>query len=446
MHRKLMKHQEWAAEQLESKPGLFLPCGAGKTLVAIRYIIRHHLFPALIVCRKDDVLTWTTELKEEGHYEGSQVGVVNKECPPGYWKWTIVTYDRLKNMTLSSFRVAVADESWMVKRWKAKRTKVLIKRTRNIPVRIAMSATPTTQDIGDVFTQSLFMDGGKTFGASYWAFLNKYYVQLPHGGWVLKRGWAKLEILRKFEKLSITIDDPIKIPTRRLMKSAPISGKQRRLQEKLLSDWEYQLADGDVVELKYIISQLGKLKQLASGFMYDEDGVAHWMKSYKLDLLKELVTNSDLLGKKPKLVIWCAYVAEIEKIHRVFSELGIQGVTFYGKKNKEDSRKYFKTCPDIRLFIGQADSGVGINELGIADTAIYFSNSYRVLSRKQSEGRLRGKRSIHKHVTYYDLVTEGTMDLEVLHQLRQGVSLSDYVLERLRQGQKLSSILKLGAD
>lgn len=447
--RKLMPHQSWCLKQIAHKPGVFLPCGAGKTLVVIRYIVKHSLFPALIVCRKDDVLTWRTELENEGFLKDN-VSIVKKEYPASYRKWTIVTYDKLKNIEskpiiLNDFQVAVADESWMIKRWKARRTKILIRRTKRIPHRIAISATPTTQDISDVFTQSLFMDSGVTFGDSYWGFRNKYYVQLPHGGWALRKG-AKETILKKFEKLSITIDDPIKIPTRRLIKSCPVSGSQRRMQERLLKDWEYQLTGGGIIELKYVISQLGKLKQVASGFIYDEGGVAHWMKSYKLDLLKKLVTNPDMLGAKPKLVIWCAFIAEIEKIHTMFNQLGVKAVTFYGKSKKNDSRKHFKTDPKTRLFIGQVDSGVGMNELGIADTAIYFSNSPRVLSRKQSEGRLKGKRSVHKHVTYYDLVTDGTADWETLRNLQNGVSLSDYVLQELRNGQQLSNILRIGAN
>lgn len=444
--RKLMPHQRWAINQLATKPGLFLPCGVGKTLTAIRYVRKHKLFPVLVICRKDDVLTWVTELEKEG-YNDKYISAIRRSTGKiNFSRWTIITYDLVgklrKELTVQQFKAALADESYMIKRWKTKRTKNVIGVTKNIPTRIPMTATPTTKrDLTGVFSQSLFMDGGKTFGTSYWSFLKKYYTKLPHGGWCLKRG-AKEQIIELFEKLSLTVDadSVIKLPRiRRLTKSAPISGNQMRLQDSLIDEWEYKLHGQGPVELKYVIAQLTKLQQIASGFIYDKSGKAHWVKSYKLDLLKNIVTDNDVFGTRPKIVVWCAFTAEIE---RIASEFSSQCVAFYGKKDKDRARKAFERDKSIRFFVGQVDSAVGMNELIVADTAIYFSNSQKVLSRKQSEGRIRRKGSdVHQEVTYCDLVIEGSRDFEVLTQLRDGVSMTDYVLRKLREGQSLSAVL-----
>jgi SNF2 family DNA or RNA helicase len=447
--RKLLPYQVWAVNQLEYKPGLFLPCGTGKTLTAIRYVVKHHLLPALVICRRDDMLTWTTELGNENFRDGVLAIRKFRELPLEIPSWTLITYDRVKKLrgpiSNANFKVVLVDESYMIKRWKAARTKSVVGATKTIPCRIAMTATPSTNDVGDVFTQALFMDRGRTFGTSYWDFRNRYYLQLPHGGWCLKHG-AKEEILNKFKHLAITIDagDVLDLPpVRRLIKSTPISGAQKRIQRSILEEWEYQLKDRPVVELNYVISQIAKLRQVASGFIYGDSGNAYWMKCHKLSLLKELVVNPDLLGNKPKLVIWCAFTAEIDRIVDMFSGLGILSVAFYGKKNKDAARLEFKKSDQVQLFVGQADSGIGMNELVVADTAIYFSNSYRVLSRKQSEGRLLRKGSErHKSITYYDLVTEDTIDVQVLKKLQEGVSLADFVLRRLREGLRPTQIFR----
>lgn len=125
----------------------------------------------------------------------------------------------------------------------------------------------------------------------------------------------------------------------------------------------------------------------------------------------------------------------------MFEISGVKAVTFYGSVDKDKARKDFHNKNDIRLFIGQVDSGVGMNELVVADTALYYSNSHKVLSRKQSEGRLRRKGTKHRVVTYYDLITEGTTDIQVFKKLQLGVSFADYVIDKLRNKEPLSRIL-----
>ena len=450
MLRELMRHQSWALDQLSSRPGLFLPPGTGKTLIAIRYIKRNKLLPALIVCRRDDFLTWRLEL-ELDEVSSSNICLIqsSRDMFPAWFRlWTLITYDLVRKIAhpvaLADFRSIVADESYMIKHWSAKRTKALIKATRHVPYRIAMTGTPITNDLGDVFTQCLFMDRGELFGTSYWAFRNKYYIQ-SGPGWYLKRT-AKRDILEKLKSIAICVDedDVLKLPpVRRVLKSVPISGAQKRLQNSILQNWEYQLRQGtDPIEVNHVVTQLTKLRQVASGFIYDEKGGVHWMKSYKLQLLKDMLTDDDLLGTKPKLVIWCAFTAEIKKIKQLAEELSIEAVTFYGRQNKDKARKDFQNDKSIRLFVGQSDSGVGMNELVVSDTAVYYSNSYRVVSRQQSEGRIRRKGSErHQVITYWDLVTEGTVDESMLKSLQRNISLANFITEGLRNYQPLSQIL-----
>ena len=61
--RSLMKHQRRALHfinQHKGRAGIFMECGTGKTLVGIRYALKH--LPTLIICRRDDFSTWKDEL------------------------------------------------------------------------------------------------------------------------------------------------------------------------------------------------------------------------------------------------------------------------------------------------------------------------------------------------------------------------------------------------
>lgn len=433
----------------KGQAGLFMACGTGKTLVAIRYAKKH--LPALIICRRDDYLTWEQELELEG-INPHHIRFIesSKDFPfSDIGHWNIITYDLAKNHTRkikrTPFQTAIADESHMIKRWKARRTKAIIRCTRHIPSRIPMTGTAITNDPGDVFTQCLFADDGRTFGRSFWSFRNHYYIQ-SGPGWYLKHN-AKQKIISKLRRMAYYVheDDVLKLPPiRRLIKSAPMSGQQKRQYDKILNNWEIQLAGREIIEIDHVVAQLTKLRQVSSGFIYDKNHKAVWFKSYKLKLLIDLLKDPDYLANKKKVVIWCAHTAEICMLVAIAATLKMRAVAFMGgsRKRKDEARRKFQKDKTVRLFIGQVDSGVGMNELVVSDTAVYFSNSFKVVSRQQSMRRIRRKGSqIHKTITYWDLVTEGSYDEVVLKSLKNNISVANYILSRIREGHPIQSIL-----
>jgi len=264
-------------------------------------------------------------------------------------------------------------------------------------------------------------------------------------GWYLRHD-SKERIIDKLKSIAFYVkeDDVLTLPpVRRLVKAAPMSGQQRRYYKGVLEDWEIQLPSRRIVELNEVITQLAKLRQIASGFIYDQNHQAIWLKSPKLRLLSRLLTDKDYLAAKPKVVIWSSHTAEIYKIKELACNLGLGAVTFAGSKRKEKdrARKRFQGEASVKLFIGQVDSGVGMNELTVSDTAVYYSNSLKVVSRQQSERRVRRKGSErHKTITYWDLVSERSVDEHILKSLSQQISLADYILSRIQEGQPISTL------
>lgn len=469
--RMLMRHQIKAslfAKRRRYSAGIFMAPGTGKTITAIRLASPYP--PALILCRRDDFKTWRDELGQEG-YSGDSIRAVDSGEPAllepimrtdyegsltfaGWPSWWMVTYDLLKNPNVLRFvmqfpfRFCIADESHSIKRYESKRTRTVIKATRHIPCRLALTGTPITNELRDVWSQAMFIDGGRTFGDKERDFLLKHYIRVGHS-WYLKRG-AKEIIQRKLASLAFHVheDDVLTLPpVRRLTKAVPASGMQRRHYERVIEEWELELADGRIMELNQVVVQLTKLRQIASGFYYmdDEARTPIWFRSHKLDLLTDLITDPDALGRKPKLVIWCAHTAEILKISEVAQEWGLGYVQYYGAitgKNRDLARTTFAHDPACKLFIAQVDAGVGMNELVVADTAVYFSNSFRVVSRQQSLRRIRRRGSErHSSITYYDLVTEGTIDEPLLRGVERSMSLATTILTALKKGQSLRAAL-----
>jgi len=452
--RKLKPHQKQALNFLRShngQAGLFMACGTMKTSVAIRYAQQY--LPILVICRRDDFLTWKQELSLEGIPKNIICFIKSgkQELLPNP-NWIIVTYDLIRNKRIATYiktqpwKIVIADESHSIKRWKAQRTKKVIRTTRHIPRRIAMTGTPKTNKMEDFFTQCLFIDNGKLFGQSYWEFRNTYYMQSGLG-WYLKHN-SKKRIIAKLQQLVFYVDedDVLTLPPKRhLTKAVPMSGQQRRYYKRIVEDWGIELSGQEIIELNQVVAQLTKLRQVASGFIYDKNHRPVWLKSTKLKLLKELLTSEDYLVSKKKVVIWCSHTAEIHKIAELATELNIKFVIFTGsnRKKKDKARKKFCRCKSIKLFIGQADSGVGMNELVVADTAVYYSNSFKVVSRQQSEPRIRRPGSErHKIITYWDLISENSIDEHILKSLQQNISVADYILSKIREGQQISQVLK----
>jgi SNF2 family DNA or RNA helicase len=81
----------------------------------------------------------------------------------------------------------------------------------------------------------------------------------------------------------------------------------------------------------------------------------------------------------------------------------------------------------LRFFIGQPRTGGYGLTLTEASTVIYFSNNYDLEVRLQSEDRAHriGQKN---HVTYIDIVTEGTVDEKILLALRNKINIATEVL------------------
>ena len=451
--RKLRRHQRFALRFINSKDGragLFLAPGTGKTITAIRYAIKHP--PALIVCRRDDFLTWQIELTNEGESDFLFIEDGDFDTKQRQGKWTFVTYDLMKNDSIhkwvksKKFGIVIADECHNIKRWSAQRTKRVVKGTRHIPRRLGLSGTPIGNDPLDIYSQALFIDDGATFGDSEWWFRKKYYIRSGKG-WYLKRA-SKVLIQAKVDSMSFGVheDDVLKLPPiRHMIKSVKMSPSQQKHYDRILHEFEYEIQEGKIIEIDQVIVQLAKLRQVASGFLYMPDKTTHWLKAPKIELLFSLINEL----KKPKVVIWCAHTAEIEKIAETARKLKIGHVTFYGsdRNQKNAARLAFKNDASVQLFIAQVDAGVGMNELVVADTAFYVSNSFKAISRQQSMRRTRRIGSErHKAIYYYDLCVENSVDVSLLANLRTKMSLAAFILQQLRDGNKnVSRILRSAA-
>ena len=97
------------------------------------------------------------------------------------------------------------------------------------------------------------------------------------------------------------------------------------------------------------------------------------------------------------------------------------------QEERQQIVKNFQEDETTRFFIGQPRTGGFGLTLHAASTVIYYSNSYDLEIRLQSEDRAHriGQKN---NVTYIDLVSPGTIDEKIINALRDKIDIAGQVL------------------
>jgi len=106
-------------------------------------------------------------------------------------------------------------------------------------------------------------------------------------------------------------------------------------------------------------------------------------------------------------------------------------VQYYGKVSSEDRQAAIKKFQDpksnVKYFIGNTQTGGYGITLTAASNVIYYSNSYDLEKRLQSEDRAH-RIGQHKPVTYVDLIAEKTVDEKIIKALRKKINIASEVM------------------
>ena len=105
--------------------------------------------------------------------------------------------------------------------------------------------------------------------------------------------------------------------------------------------------------------------------------------------------------------------------------------TYYGGTPQEERQQIVENFQNknhpLRFFVGQPRTGGYGITLHQASTVIYFSNSYDLEIRVQSEDRAH-RIGQNKSVTYIDLVSPETIDEKIISALKDKSNIASQVL------------------
>lgn len=149
--------------------------GLGKTVEALATVQAVGAYPALVVCPASLKLNWARETR---HWlSGRSVEVLEGRSAVGEADVTVVNYDVLdKHVSVlveRGFQALILDESHYAKNDKARRTKLCIRLSRGVPLRLLLSGTPMLNRPEELVPQLKILDRLDELGG-YQDFMHRY--------------------------------------------------------------------------------------------------------------------------------------------------------------------------------------------------------------------------------------------------------------------------------
>jgi len=321
----------------------------------------------------------------------------------------------------------ILDEFTKIKNPFAKRTKTCVKLGKLTDHKTILSGTPITQNAYDIFAPFMFLDNGETFGLNYENFIDKYF-------W--RNGYRKVAMNGSLEQISEKIFDsstrfrkkecidiPDKIYDTRILE-LPAYNKDKY--DEMVKYAITQLMDSEAVTAPIILVQLLRLSQITSGFVVDEmNRIVDFKEQPKLDAFQDILDSSN----GSKIIVWSRFKHDVDKLYEQCNKSGVKAVKLYSD-TKQDARtrniKAFQEDKTTKVILGTAGTGGHGIDLVAGSIVVYYSNSYSLEQRLQSEDRAH-RAGQKNQVTYIDLLCKGTVDIAIYKILRAKKSIADVV-------------------
>ena len=343
----------------------------------------------------------------------------------------------LRYLDLNPKSIMVVDESTTIKNRTASRTKTVIKCGEKAKYRRILTGSPVTKSPMDLFTQCNFLACEALNFKSYFAFQHRYAVMRKRT--MGMKSFNEIVSFQRLEELSgklgkfstrvlkeECLDLPPKVYVRRKVE---MTTEQRQLYAQMKEFALAQLGDGKLATTANVLTQIMRLHQIACGHFQPDDEAP--IESIKHNRLEELLNVCE--ENSGKSIIWATWTHDIQAIKAALAKAyGEDSVaTYYGATLQDERQEIVRRFQDpndpLRFFVGQPSTGGYGITLTEASTVIYYSNSYNLEHRIQSEDRAH-RIGQTKSVTYIDLYTPHTIDEKITQALRDKINLAGKVL------------------
>jgi SNF2 family DNA or RNA helicase len=441
----LLPHQVPAVEKMlpTRVGGLFMDMGVGKTRVAIELMARRQqrVRRAIIYCPVSLKETWAAEIAKHTDCPETAVNVFDDKTSirnlPRSAFWHIIGIESVS----SSDRVALAahdltttetavivDESSYIKGHNALRTQRITRYSELARYRLALTGTPMSQGVQDLYAQMRFLspkilgyNSFYSFAANHLEYSEKYpglVVQAHNVGWLA----AKMQpYVYQVTKEEAGLNLPKKLYDSRYF---GLTLEQQEAYEQAKHEILFSVEDDEIDS--YVIFQLfGALQQIVSGF-WNRDGRLLEFPHFRADMTLDAIRS---LPAEEKVIIWCKYRYSVNHVADALAgEYGRSAVSlYYGDLSEAERAAELKRWRGNGRFL-VASMATGGHGLTLTESAysIFYENEFKYAHRLQAEDRIhrigQGRRP-----TYIDVVARCGIEERIQSSMaRKGDAVRDF--------------------
>ncbi len=407
--------------------GLFLDMGLGKTVItltAIKDLIDSLDAERVLVIAPLRVAedTWTRESAKWDHLKDLRISRVlgpaekRREALKADADIYVINRENVKWLTENTgkwtFDTVVIDELSSFKSPASQRFKALRKVIPASTRVIGLTGTPAPNGYLDLWSEVYLLDRGERLGLSMTRYRMNYFDNVSHsqqfGIFRLKKG-AQAAIDDKLKNLcmSMTATDYLTMPERIDNEiSVKLTDKERSAYREMERQALLSLDDGTEVEAFSATSVMGKLLQMANGFVYDAEKIPHTLHQEKLDALDDIL---DAAQGQPVLVFYW-FKADLEALLGRFPN----AVVFRGSAEIEA----WNTGKVSLMLVQPQAAGHGLNLQEGGHIIVWYGLTWSLELYQQANARLYRQGQTSDHVVINHLIAEGTVDEQVMKALK----------------------------
>jgi len=330
------------------------------------------------------------------------------------------------------FDTIVIDEFTAFKNREAKRSKNLNKIISYFTNRIAMSGTPNSNTILDIWHPVFLVDGGERLGSRFYAFRHQACTPKFNGfanEWIDKPGIEEA-VANKLSDISIryALSDCMDLPDNivRTVNTRLTPNVQK--QYKTLADESVLYTKSGTVNAVHAAARVKKLLQLVTGAVYDEDGVVQFVHQERYDIVMTLV------GQRAHSLVAFNWKHERDALVELAQKEGYTFEIIDGSipaERRKDIVSRYQAGQIKVLFCHPQSAGHGLT-LTKASTVIWCSPTYNAEHYQQFNQRIYRAGQTQKTETIL-IQARGTWEPEVYKKLNTKLGRMENLLHILKE-------------
>ena len=315
-----------------------------------------------------------------------------------------------------TFDTVVIDELSSFKNHQSKRFRSLLKVRPKIKRIVGLTGTPSSNGLMDLWAEFRLLDCGQRLGRYIGQYRTKYFQPDKRNGQVIfsyrPLSGAEQQIYKAISDITISMKSTDYLPMPELISSeysVKMSEEESGRYDALKQELVLQLPDGEITAAN-AAALSGKLCQMASGAIYDDDGETIPIHDRKLDALEDII---EALNGKPLLVAYW-FKHDLKRIEERLKKLKVP----YSCLDTSDSIKRWNAGQLSVGLIHPASAGHGLNLQSGGSTIVWFGLTWSLELYQQTNARLWRQGQSANTVVVQHIVTKGTIDERILKALQ----------------------------